>query len=126
MANKIPHNQGRLSEEEMEKIDSTNLPLMDRHYLRLLAHCLNCFKSIALEKGMTLGSLPNSRERYEWCLKQAAFASEKTFIPIFLEQLEVAAAKLNLIATDYAISPLELDLSDLMTSRHLFKNVLND
>ena len=120
MVDHIPLNKASLSEEEMEQIDSTEFSLVDRHYLRLLAHCLICFKSIAFEQGVIIGNLPNRSERYEWCLKQSAFSSEKTFIPIFLDQLEVSTRKLNLIAKDYGITPLELNLGDLITSKHLF------
>ena len=66
-----------LSLEELERIDSTLLTQLDRHYLRLIAHCLACFKSMV--DGQLVGALPSQRLRLLWCLEQPILASDHAF-----------------------------------------------
>ena len=53
-----------LSSADIETIESTNLSSIERHYLRLLAHCLACFKQMS--DGSTSGELPNAQHRMKW------------------------------------------------------------
>ncbi len=101
-----------LTEKEIEQIDATMLPAFERHNIRLLAHCLVSFRSMADD--CKKGPLPNKQRRVEWCLKQPALANEKSFIPIFLKQMEIAGLELEKIAAYKIVTPLELTLEDLI------------
>ena len=48
----------------IERIDSTLLPQLDRHHLRLLSHCLDSFQSMAAP-GST-GAIPEENQRRRW------------------------------------------------------------
>ncbi len=98
--------------EEIQFIEATKLPAIDRHYLRLLAHCLACFKS--MNGSAAKGSLPNEKVRMDWCLNQPTLKNEKTFIPVLLEQLDSAGHQLEAMASELKISPLELSLQNLV------------
>ena len=47
MAERPPFAAGPLSRADAEQIEATLLPNLDRHHLRLLAHCLRSFQVIA-------------------------------------------------------------------------------
>ena len=101
-----------LSSDDLEMIDCSNLSMLKRHHLRLLAHCLACFQAIA--KGSKTGPLPSQGQRKEWCCEQPGFANEKNFIPVFLDQLDVAGSQLEELANTCGVSPLELKIEDLI------------
>ena len=60
-----------LTLEEIEMIEATKLPAIDRHYIRILAHCLECFKDMAQDS--LSNSIPNEVVRSKWLLKQNNF-----------------------------------------------------
>ena len=101
-----------LSFEEIERIDATGLPNIDRHYLRLLAHCLSCFKGMA--NGSNLGFLPEEQDRLKWLLAKPALIDEREFVFALLDQLASAGLQLEKIADQCNISPLELTLQELI------------
>ncbi len=104
--------QGPLSKEELDKIESTNLSILERHHLRLLAHCLASFKQMA--DGTFTGSLPTEQQRLQWCLQQPSLRDQRSFISILLEQLAAAGSQLESMAEKCGRSPLELTTEDLI------------
>ena len=119
--------RSELSSVDVELIGATGLSTIDKHYLRLLAHCLTCFHAIA--DGAKSGPLPSHDLRFEWCIKQPSFVKEKPFIPVFLEQLEVAGHYLEELALTEGITPLALQTEDLikaMSKSAAEKNSLNE
>ena len=101
-----------LSASEIEMIEDTKLSVLERHHLRVLAHCLACFKDMA--NGLNEGSLPNKENRLKWCLAQPSLATDQSFIPVLLDQFTGAARQLETVANELGISPLELTLRDLI------------
>ena len=112
MINQNLLSESPLSLEDLQKIEDTNFSPLERHYLRLLAHCLACFQSMAQET--SLGPLPSDQNRLDWCLQQPSLARDKNFIHILLEQLSAAASQLEEIACKLGVTPLELTLTDLL------------
>tara|TARA_B100000029_G_scaffold508569_1_gene595805 strand:- start:1089 stop:1457 length:369 start_codon:yes stop_codon:yes gene_type:complete len=101
-----------LTLDEIQKIDATGLPSIDRHYLRLLAHCLACFKEMA--SGSSTGEFPIEKDRLKWLLEQPALTNERAFVFVLLEQFAGAAHQLERLAEEYKKSPLELTLDELI------------
>ena len=101
-----------LSIEEIEEIDSSGLPLIVKHKIRIFAHCLSCFK--AMSSNTFDGEYPSYQERLNWLLDQPALRHDKEFVFILLEQLEGAERYLNELAHKCNISPLQLTLKDLI------------
>ncbi len=117
MTNKSPNELSTpLSRQEIELIEATVLPALEKHHLRLLAHCLACFQSISNAES---GELPDEDLRIGWCMKQPTLTREQTFIPILLKQLHSAGCQLETLANSFGITPLELTLQHLIKSKLL-------
>ena len=101
-----------LSFEDIATIDETGLSIVDRHHLRLLAHCLSCFKEMA--KGSSVGALPSENVRLKWLLAQPALTNEREFAFVLLDQLAGVGLQLEKLAAACDISPLELTLEELI------------
>ena len=105
-----------LSLEEIQLIEATGLPGVERHHLRLLAHCLSCFKDMS-NCNNSSGDLPKDNIRLKWCLDQPKFAEDRAFVSVLLEQFDVAAQQLEEIAAYMGVSPLQLNIEDLIKFR---------
>ena len=103
---------GPLSPAAVARIDATLLPQLDRHHLRLLAHCLASFQS--MQPASDDGGLPGESARRTWCLAQPLIAADPVFLMQMLEQLDVAALQLEAIAADLGIKPIRLSLEQLI------------
>ena len=105
---------GPLSRSDAEQIEATLLPNLDRHHLRLLAHCLRSFQVIA--KPRTSGPLPNQSSLEQWLLQQPQFTDEPQFRDLLLGQFLSAALQLEGLARAKGLSPLELSIGELITA----------
>ena len=101
MTDQIHLPDSSISFTDIEKIDATQLPIIDRHYLRLMAHCLACFKSIA--NGASFGPFPEESYRLRWCLEQPNFGQDRAFISTLLVQLASAGHQLETLAKKMAL-----------------------
>ena len=99
-----------LSEGDLAELESTLLPALERHHLRLLAHSLRCLQQ-AVGDGEPL---PDPERLTAWAQRQSNLAVDPTFIPVLVEQLTKAAAQLEQIALDQGRAPLELQIADLV------------
>ena len=105
---------GPLSRSDAEQIEATLLPNLDRHHLRLLAHCLRSFQVIA--KPRTSGPLPNQSSLEKWLLQQPQLTDEPQFRDLLLGQFLSAALQLEGLARAKGLSPLELSIGELITA----------
>ena len=101
-----------LLNEDINLIGSTNLSVSEKHHLRMLLHCLECFKSMS--NGNTKGSIPGKEVWLEWCLKNPIMLQDDEFVQILFEQFSGAAIQLERLANALRVSPLELKLQDLI------------
>ena len=101
-----------LSEEDINLIALTNLSAREKHHLRMLAHCLQCFKSMS--NGKSRGLLPVKEDWLEWCLKNPMMIKDDEFVQIMFEQFSGAAIQLERLSNDLKVAPLDLRLRDLI------------
>ena len=97
--------------EAIAQIDATLLPKLDRHHVRLLAHCLDSFQTM---DSTAAGVIPDLSSRRRWCGQQPQVAEDPGFLNALLLQLDAAAQQLQSLADDLGKPPLELDLNDLI------------
>ena len=98
----------------IERIDSTLLPQLDRHHLRVLSHCLDSFQDMAAP--WSTGAIPDEDQRRHWCRKQPVVAEDPAFLDTLLLQLNAAADQLNRLALELGKAPLALTLDDLISA----------
>ena len=98
----------------IERIDSTMLPQLDRHHLRVLSHCLDSFQTMAAPQ--TTGAIPNEEQRRRWCQQQPVVAEDPAFLNTLLLQLKAAAEQLDQLALELGKPPLALTLDDLISA----------
>ena len=103
-----------LDRPQIERIDATLLPAVDRHLLRLQAHCLATFQQIAMP--LKQGPLPTRDRWQDWCDDQPQLASDEEFREQLMMQFTVIASQLEELANQLELTPLELKLNDLINN----------
>ena len=101
-----------LSKEDIDLIGSTNLAVSEKHHLRMLLHCLECFKSMSNDNKE--GLIPEKEVWLEWCLKNPIMFKDDEFVQVLFEQFSGAAIQLERLATALKVAPLDLTLQDLI------------
>ena len=96
---------------ELAELEATLLPALERHHLRLLAHGLRTFQSVA---GRRQGPLPAIDALAVWATSQPQLAGDPGFAATFLDQLAGLGEQLESIAVRWDREPLALELADLI------------
>tara|TARA_Y100001968_G_C19208338_1_gene643500 strand:+ start:273 stop:632 length:360 start_codon:yes stop_codon:yes gene_type:complete len=100
------------SKEDINLIGSTNLSVGEKHHLRMLLHCLECFKSMG--KANSKGLIPDKEVWVEWCLKNPLMLKDDEFVQVLFEQFSGAAIQLERLSNALDVAPLDLTLRDLI------------
>jgi hypothetical protein len=98
-----------LTPEELAGLESTLLPALERHHLRLLAHGLRTLQQIA---GRSHGEPPTGEDIRRWVLEQEATAEDHPFAEAFSAQMLSVAQQLSTIAGP-SRQALDLELHEL-------------
>tara|TARA_Y100001968_G_scaffold272536_1_gene264801 strand:+ start:1152 stop:1523 length:372 start_codon:yes stop_codon:yes gene_type:complete len=106
----LDFNQSPLTLEEIKRIDQLDLSSLERHHLRLIAHCLGVFKDME-SAGR---ALPTESDQFNWCKNNPALKNDPEFIELLIDQFRVVAQVLEKIASNDQVSPLDLTLDDLI------------
>ena len=101
-----------LSKEDINLIGSTNLSVGEKHHLRMLLHCLECFKSMS--NGNEASLIPMKEVWLDWCLKNPIMFKDDEFVQVLFEQFSGAAIQLERLSKDLKVAPLDLTLKDLI------------
>jgi hypothetical protein len=111
-----------LSESELRTLESTLLPALERHHLRLLAHGLRTLQAVVGAGG----ALPSRDALAAWAAAQPAIAADPGFRDAFVDQMLGLGVQLESIATTTTTTavaraeapasrgPLDLELDDLV------------
>ena len=101
-----------LSKEDINLIALTNLSVNEKHHLRMLAHCLQCFKSMSKKNQGSL--IPVKEEWLEWCLQNPKMFKDDEFVQVLFEQFSGAAIQLERLSKALKVAPSDLTLRDLI------------
>ena len=112
MSKQTNHFSNPLSDEIIQNIDQLNLSIIQKHHIRLLAHCLEIFKEIAKDDTSLFQEDDLLRE---WCEVQSQKFNDNNFNQLLYEQMSSAAKKLNFFSQSINKNFKELDLEDLIT-----------
>jgi len=100
-----------LNMQTIQEIDNLDLPIMQKHHLRILAHCLQILKIINVDNGC---ELQNKNPLREWCDNQSRKFEDKKFSDLFYAQLNSTAKKLNTFSQRIGKNVEDLEIDDLV------------
>ena len=95
----------------IKEIDNLDLPIMQKHHLRILAHCLQVLKMINADNSL---EYQNKNTLREWCDSQSKKFDDKKFSDLFYEQLESTAKKLSTFSKHIGKNIKDLEIDDLV------------
>ena len=100
-----------LTLQTIQSIEKLNLPIMQKHHLRILVHCLAILNSISSDNSL---EYQNKNHLREWCDNQSKKFDDKKFSDLFYEQLESTTKKLNTFSQSIGKSIEDLEIDDLV------------
>ena len=111
MSNHLDPLSNPLNIEIIQEIDNLDLPIMQKHHLRILAHCLQILKIINTNNSFVY---QNKNLLREWCDNQSKKFDDKKFSDLFYEQLESTAKKLDTFSKRIGKNIKDLKIDDLV------------
>ena len=111
MSNHLDPFSDPLNIETIREIDNLDLPIMQKHHLRILAHCLQILKIIS--EGNSFEH-QNKNSLREWCYNQSKKFDDKKFSDLFYEQLESTSKKLSTFSKKIGKNVEDLEIDDLV------------
>jgi len=100
-----------LNNQTIQEIDNLDLPIKQKHHVRILAHCLQILKIINAESYF---EYQNKNPLREWCDNQSKKFDDKKFSNLFYEQLESTSKKLSIFSKKIGKSIEDLEIDDLV------------
>ena len=111
MSNHLDSLSNPLNIEIIQEIDKLDLPSMQKHHLRILAHCLQILKIINVDNSF---EYPNENPLREWCDNQSKKFDDKKFTDLFYEQLVSTSKKLSTFSKKIGKSIEDIEIDDLV------------
>ena len=111
MSNHLDPLSNPLNIEIIQEIDNLDLTVMQKHHLRILAHCLQILKNINLDNSF---EYKNKNPLREWCDKQSKKFDDKKFSDLLYRQLESTSKKLSTFSKKIGKNIEDLEIDDLV------------
>ena len=109
MSNNFDPSSNLLNIQTIQEIDNLDFTIMQKHHIRILAHCLQILKIINIDN-----SFENKNPLREWCDNQSKKFDDKKFSDLFYEQLESPSKKLSTFSKKIGKSIEDLEIDDLV------------
>ena len=97
--------------QTIQEIDNLDLTIMQKHHLRILAHCLEILKILNADNSF---EYQNKNPLREWCDDQSRKFDDKKFSDLFYEQLLSTSKKLSTFSNEIGKSIEDLEIDDLV------------
>ena len=111
MSNNLDPLSNPLNLQTIQEIDNLDLPIMKKHHLRILAHCLQILKIINADNSF---EYKNNNLLREWCDNQSKRFDDKKFSDLFFEQLDSTSKKLSTFSKKIGKNIEDLEIDDLV------------
>ena len=111
MSNNLDPLSNPLNNQTIKEIDNLDLPIMQKHHVRILAHCLQILKIINADTKL---EYENKNSLREWCDNQSKKFDDKKFSVLFYEQLESTTKKLSTFSKKIGKNINDLEIDDLV------------
>jgi len=97
--------------QTIKKIDNLDLPIMKKHHVRILAHCLQILKIV---NSGDSSELCDKNSLKEWCDNQSKKFDDKKFSDLFYAQLDATSKKLYTFSKKIGKNIEDLEIDDLV------------
>ena len=111
MSNHLDPFSNSLNMQTIQEIDNLDLPIMQKHHLRILVHCLQIIKIINADNS---SKYQNKNSLREWCDNQSRKFEDKKFSDLFYLQLDSTAKRLNIFSQKIGKNITDLEIDDLV------------
>ena len=111
MSNNLDPLSNLLNVQTIKEIDNLDLPIMQKHHVRILAHCLQILKIINPDNSF---EYRNKNPLREWCDNQSKKFDDKKFSDLLYRQLESTSKKLNTFSKKIGKNINDLEIDDLV------------
>ena len=111
MSNNLDPLSNPLNIQTIKEIDNLDLPIMQKHHIRILAHCLQILKIINKDNSF---EYQNKNPLREWCDNQSKKFDDKNFSDLFYSQLESTSKKLSIFSKKIGKNVNDLEIDDLV------------
>jgi len=111
MSNHLDPLSNPLNIQTIQEIDNLDLSIMQKHHLRILAHCLEILKILNADKSF---ECQNKNSLREWCDNQSKKFDDKKFSDLLFEQLDSTTKKLSIFSKKIGKSIKDLEIDDLI------------
>ena len=111
MSNNLDPLSNSLNIQTIKEIENLDLPIIQKHHVRILAHCLQIFKNISMDNSF---EYQNKNPLREWCDSQSKKFDDKKFSDLFYEQLESTSKKLSTYSKKIGKNIEDLEIDDLV------------
>ena len=111
MSNHLDPSSNLLNMQTIQEIDNLDLPVMQKHHVRILAHCLQILKIINADNSL---EYQNKNSLREWCDNQSKKFDDKKFSDLLYEQLESTTKKLDAFSKKIGKNIEDLEIDDLV------------
>ena len=111
MSNNFDPLSNPLNIDIIKEIDNLELPIMQKHHVRILAHCLQILKIITANNG---SKLHDKNPLREWCDNQSKKFDDRKFSDLFYCQLESTSKKLSTFSKKIGKNINDLKIDDLV------------
>ena len=111
MSNNFDPSSNPLNIETIQEIDNLDLTIMQKHHIRILAHCLQILKIINADNSFRY---QNKNSLREWCDNQSKKFDDKKFSDLFYYQLESTSKKLSTFSKKIGKNINDLEIYDLV------------
>ena len=111
MSNNLDPLSNPLNIQTIKQIDNLDLPILQKHHVRILAHCLQIFKIVYADHSL---EYQNKNSLREWCDNQSRKFDDKKFSDLFYYQLESTSKKLSFFSKKIGKNINDLEIDDLV------------
>ena len=111
MSNNLDPLSNPLNIQTIKEIDNLDLPIMQKHHVRILAHCLQILKMINTDKSLEYQKINPLRE---WCDNQSKKFNDEKFSDLFYHQLHSTSKKLTTFSKKIGKNVNDLEIDDLV------------
>ena len=111
MSNNLDPLTNPLNITTIKEIDNLDLSVMQKHHVRILAHCLQILKIIKADDS---SELCDKNPLRKWCDNQSRKFEDKKFSDLFYAQLNSTAKKLNIFSQKIGKNIKDLEIDDLV------------